>query len=110
MAKNRFDSETEDYCQRLFCLQQYTLIDMFERSLPRVVVLRAAVQAKLKADFGIEIADVPEAEAQIKRIGHRLCEKGGFARMVLIAHRVAFLGGSIRQLEFSWNGICGWRH
>lgn len=78
LAKNRFDTETEDYCQRLFCLQQCTLVDMFERSVPRVIVLR--------------------------------CERGGFARMVLVAHRVAFLGGSIRKLEFSWNGICGWRH
>jgi hypothetical protein len=45
---------------------------------------------------------------RIEKIGEYLCSNGGSDRMVLVAHHVAALGGSIREMELYWDGICGW--
>jgi hypothetical protein len=83
---------------------------MVEGNPMRVIIVRTEVKGLLKSEFGVDISNTEDAEAEIRKVGTHLCEKGGFARMVFVAHRVAALGGSIRQLEFSWDGICGWRH
>lgn len=49
-----------------------------------------------------------EAEAKIREIGVYLGENGGSDRMLRVAYRVSALGGKIRQLEWCWEGICGW--
>ena len=53
--------------------------------------------------------NTPQINSKIKEIGEYLCANGGDDRMQLIAHRVAYLGGSSRQLEWDWSGICGWQ-
>jgi hypothetical protein len=50
-----------------------------------------------------------EAKAEIRRIGKILGASGGSDRMARVAYRVEYLGGSSRQLEYAWAGICGWR-
>jgi hypothetical protein len=52
--------------------------------------------------------DRKEAEAAIRKIGEHLGAHGGSDRMVRVAYRVKALGGSSRQLEWCWEGICGW--
>ena len=52
--------------------------------------------------------DTPENYLELKKIGNYLCSNGGSDRMALIAYRVEYLGGSSRQCELDWNGICGW--
>ena len=49
------------------------------------------------------------AKTEIRRIGEQLGDNGGHGRMALVAYRVEYLGGSSRQLEYAWAGICGWR-
>ena len=46
----------------------------------------------------------------IAGIGEHLCAHGGTERMKLVAYRLQALGGSARQCEFYWDGICGWRY
>jgi hypothetical protein len=52
--------------------------------------------------------DSPQVKAEIRKIGEYLGSNGGNDRMVRIAYRVVALGGSSRQLEYDWQGICGW--
>lgn len=52
----------------------------------------------------------PAAKAEIRRIGEDLGANGGNDQMARVAYRVEYLGGSSRQLEFDWAGICGWQH
>ncbi|MBK8045926.1 MAG: hypothetical protein IPK16_01580 [Anaerolineales bacterium] len=55
---------------------------------------------------------MPKAHAltcnQIRAIGEALALQGGAARMQAIAALVGALGGDVRDLEFYWDGICGW--
>lgn len=46
--------------------------------------------------------------SEIKSIGEDLCSNGGDKRMKRVAYRVSALGGSARELEMYWNGVCGW--
>jgi predicted RNA-binding Zn-ribbon protein involved in translation (DUF1610 family) len=50
-----------------------------------------------------------EAETEIRKVGEHLGANGGSDRMARVAYRVEALGGSSRQLEWSWSGICGWQ-
>lgn len=102
--------EDELASRKLFRLQQYALAEYVERNPARVVVVRAEVQSLIASEFGLVVANKDEAENQIRSLGLQLCANGGNARMLLVAYRVQALGGFIRQLEFSWNGVCGWRH
>jgi hypothetical protein len=49
-----------------------------------------------------------ESYEEIRRIGEYLCENGGSPRMARVGYRVHALGGSLRELEFEWEGICKW--
>ena len=49
------------------------------------------------------------AKAEIRKIGENLGANGGSDRMARVAYRVEYLGGSSRQLEYDWAGICGWQ-
>ena len=62
-------------------------------------------------------ADRPAADKvqeEIKAIGEHLCSNGGSARMKRVGYRVGKLGAGkrvrIRDLEFHWDGICGWMY
>ena len=46
--------------------------------------------------------------AEARAIGQYLSDHGGDDRMTLIAYRVQALGGSTRDCENAWDGICGW--
>ena len=109
LARRPLDQDSETNAKKLFRLQQYKLMHLAEQNPLRVIVLRAEVQSLLLSEFQLQVGSVNDAERCIRELGMHLGEHGGFAWMVFIAHRVQALGGSLRQLEYSWNGICGWR-
>lgn len=45
---------------------------------------------------------------RIREMGDYLCARGGHWRMVLISYRYKARGGSSREMEYLWRGICGW--
>jgi uncharacterized Zn finger protein (UPF0148 family) len=49
-----------------------------------------------------------EARREIRAIGEAVGQSGGSPRMKRLAYRVQALGGSLRTLEYEWEGICGW--
>ena len=59
-------------------------------------------------------AAADKIQEEIKSIGQHLCSNGGDTRMMRVAYRVAALGAGnrvrIRDLEFHWDGICGWMY
>lgn len=76
-----------------------------EQFAHRMVVLLSEAQRL----YDVDLRAQKEKLAEIRKIGEQLCANGGSDRMVQVAHRVQALGGSIRDCEWRWKGICGWR-
>ena len=65
---------------------------------------------KAHSEFNTKNNTWGSTKEEIERIGNYLCDNGGSERMKTVAHRVAALGGRIRDCELFWEGICGWRY
>lgn len=108
-ARQPLEHDLETTAAKLLRLQQYTLAELEDGNAVRVLVIRKALQDSLLGEFQIHIASIGDAERHIRDLGEALSKSGGLDRMKLIAYRIQALGGSSRQLDFSWNGIGGWR-
>lgn len=67
-----------------------------------------SLTAQLDPLYNSNKAAFAELQEKITNIGMCLCQNGGSDRMKLIAYRVQALGGSIQDLEYHWQGLCGW--
>ena len=76
--------------------------------------MQELAQSKLDADSEKSARQLVSLQAEqtregINAVGQRLSEAGGFFRMLAVCHRVGVLTGSYRQIEYAWDGICGWQ-
>jgi hypothetical protein len=76
---------------------------LHEQMAERIAELQMEAEDRLGENLPID-----DIMLEIRKIGERIAEEGGHWLMLRVGYRAQALGGCLRSLEFSWEGLCGW--